>query len=204
MQMNEWSINSLKAFESDIAESFNRGEIKFPVHLSDGNEEALIKIFKDVKVTDWVFCSWRSHYQCLLKGVKPEELTSAIKNGRSIALSFLKHKIFSTAIVGGQLPIAVGMALAIKEAGNGEHVWCFVGDMTSESGIAQSSITFATNFNLPITFIIEDNGKSVLTDTRKTWNSELLRYEINSNPKVISFKYESKYPHAGAGVRVQF
>ena len=132
MRMNEWNIDSLKAFESDIAESFNRGEIKFPVHLSDGNEEALIKIFKDVKVTDWVFCSWRSHYQCLLKGVKPEELTSAIKNGQSIALSFLEHKIFSTAIVGGQLPIAVGMALAIKEAGSGEHVWCFVGDMTSE------------------------------------------------------------------------
>ena len=129
---------------------------------------------------------------------------SAIKNGQSIALSFLEHKIFSTAIVGGQLPIAVGMALAIKEAGSGEHVWCFVGDMTSESGIAQSSITFATNFDLPITFIIEDNGKSVLTDTRKTWNSELLRYEINSNPKVVSFKYESKYPHAGAGMRVQF
>jgi len=204
MQMNEWNIESLKAYESEIAGSFNRGEIKFPVHLSDGNEEQLLKIFKNVAQSDWVFCSWRSHYQCLLKGVDPKELSDAISSGRSIALSFLNYRIFSTAIVGGQLPIAVGMALALKEKKVDEHVWCFVGDMTSESGIAQSSIAFATNFDLPITFIIEDNGKSVLTDTRSTWNSELLRFEKFANSKVISFKYESKYPHAGAGVRVQF
>jgi pyruvate dehydrogenase E1 component alpha subunit len=204
MQMNEWNSESLKAYEAEIAESFNRGEIKFPVHLSDGNEEQLLRIFKNVSESDWVFCSWRSHYQCLLKGVDPKELSDAISRGRSIALSFLNCRVFSTAIVGGQLPIAVGMALAIKEKKVEEHVWCFVGDMTSESGIAQSSIAFATNFDLPITFIIEDNGKSVLTDTRSTWNSELLRFEKFANSKVISFKYESKYPHAGAGVRVQF
>lgn len=204
MQMNEWNSESLKAYEAEIAESFNRGEIKFPVHLSDGNEEHLLRIFKNVAESDWVFCSWRSHYQCLLKGVDPKELSDAISRGRSIALSFLNYRVFSTAIVGGQLPIAVGMALAIKEKKVEEHVWCFVGDMTSESGIAQSSIAFATNFDLPITFIIEDNGKSVLTDTRSTWNSELLRFEKFANSKVISFKYESKYPHAGAGVRVQF
>ena len=204
MQMNEWNIESLKSYEAEIAESFNRGEIKFPVHLSDGNEEHLLRIFKNVAESDWVFCSWRSHYQCLLKGVDPKELSDAISRGRSIALSFLNYRVFSTAIVGGQLPIAVGMALAIKEKKVEEHVWCFLGDMTSESGIAQSSIAFATNFDLPITFIIEDNGKSVLTDTRSTWNSELLRFEKFANSKVISFKYESKYPHAGAGVRVQF
>jgi pyruvate dehydrogenase E1 component alpha subunit len=204
MQMNEWNIESLKSYEAEIAESFNRGEIKFPVHLSDGNEEHLLRIFKNVAESDWVFCSWRSHYQCLLKGVDPKELSDAISRGRSIALSFINYRVFSTAIVGGQLPIAVGMALAIKEKKVEEHVWCFLGDMTSESGIAQSSITFATNFDLPITFIIEDNGKSVLTDTRSTWNSELLRFEKFANSKVISFKYESKYPHAGAGVRVQF
>ena len=204
MQMNEWNIESLKSYEAEIAESFNRGEIKFPVHLSDGNEEHLLRIFKNVAESDWVFCSWRSHYQCLLKGVDPKELSDAISRGRSIALSFLNYRVFSTAIVGGQLPIAVGMALAIKEKKVEEHVWCFLGDMTSESGIAQSSIAFATNFDLPITFVIEDNGKSVLTDTRSTWNSELLRFEKFANSKVISFKYESKYPHAGAGVRVQF
>jgi pyruvate dehydrogenase E1 component alpha subunit len=202
--MTIWTNSSLKAFESEIASYFNNGEIRYPVHLSDGNEDALIEIFANVKPQDWVFCSWRSHYQCLLKGVSADKLTRAIRSGRSIALCFPEHRIFSTAIVGGQLPISVGAALAIKQSGSSEHVWCFLGDMTSETGSAQSAITFAENLDLPITFVIEDNGVSVLTDTRKTWNSKQLRYEKNKSSKIVSFKYTSSYPHAGAGVRVQF
>ena len=76
--------------------------------------------------------------------------------------------------------------------------------MTSETGIAQTSIRYAETHDLPITFVIEDNGLSVLTDTRKVWASTSLRYEEMKSLKVVSFKYKSKYPHAGAGVRVQF
>ena len=56
-------------FEEDIANSFNQGLIKAPIHLYDGNEEEILQIFKEVNEEDWIFCSWRSHYQCLLKGV---------------------------------------------------------------------------------------------------------------------------------------
>ena len=202
--MKNWTVALLKEFEDDIANSFNNGEIRSPVHLSDGNEEALIQIFEGVSEDDWVFCSWRSHYQCLLKGVDPKELKSAICEGRSIALAFPDFRIFSSAIVGGQLPIALGVALAIKRQNGKERVWCFLGDMTSETGMAQSTIRYAHNYNLPITFVVENNGLSVLTDTRKVWNSPRLRYEENESPMVISFDYKSKYPHAGAGVRVQF
>jgi len=202
--MNKWTVELLKEFEEDIANSFNKGEIRSPVHLSDGNEEALIQVFKEIKEGDWVFCSWRSHYQCLLKGVDPIDLKAAIYEGRSIALAFPDFKIFSSAIVGGQLPIALGAALAIKKKNGNEKVWCFLGDMTSETGMAQSTIKYASNHELPITFIVENNGLSVLTDTRKVWNSEKLRYEESTSPQIISFDYKSKYPHAGAGVRVQF
>ena len=202
--MNNWTVASLREFENDIANSFNNGEIRSPVHLSDGNEEALIQIFQDVEEKDWIFCSWRSHYQCLLKGVDPKDLKSAIYDGRSIALAFPDFRIFSSAVVGGQLPIALGVALAIKRSNGKEKVWCFLGDMTSETGMAQSTIRYAYNFDLPITFVVENNGLSVMTDTRKVWNSHRLRYEENESPMVISFDYKSKYPHAGAGVRVQF
>jgi len=202
--MDDWTVELLKEFESEIANAFNKGEIRSPIHLSDGNEQALIRIFEDIKDSDWVFCSWRSHYQCLLKGVAPKDLKSAIYEGRSIALAFPDFKIFSSAIVGGQLPIALGVALAIKMQNGGERVWCFLGDMTSETGMAQSTIRYAHNYDLPITFIVENNGLSVLTDTRKVWNSASLRYEEIVSPMVISFDYKSKYPHAGAGVRVQF
>ena len=202
--MKKWTVELLKEFEEEIANSFNMGKIRSPIHLSDGNEEALIQIFEEIKEGDWVFCSWRSHYQCLLKGVDPADLKTAIYEGRSIALAFPDFKIFSSAIVGGQLPIALGAALAIKRKSSSEKVWCFLGDMTSETGMAQSTIRYARNHELPITFIIENNGLSVLTDTRYVWNSESLRYEELDSPMIISFDYKSKYPHAGAGVRVQF
>jgi pyruvate dehydrogenase E1 component alpha subunit len=202
--MQEWTEEKLKNFEEKIASIFNAGEIRAPVHLSDGNELELLSIFKEIQEQDWVFCSWRSHYQCLLKGVSPEDLEFAIRDGRSIALSFPDHNIYSSAIVGGQISLAVGAAMAAKRKNSNAHIWCFIGDMTSETGVAQSAFRYSIAFDLPITFIIEDNGISVLTETRKVWNVKQLRYEENLSPKIRSFKYKSKYPHAGAGVRVQF
>jgi TPP-dependent pyruvate/acetoin dehydrogenase alpha subunit len=202
--METWTTQSLKAYEEKIAELFNNGKIRAPVHLSDGNEDSLIEIFKEVKDEDWIFCSWRSHYQCLLKGVKPEELELEIIAGKSIALCFPNYNIYSSAIVGGQIPIAVGAAIALKRSKDKGHVWCFMGDMTSETGMAQTAIRYSEKHNLPITFIVEDNGISVLTETRKVWNTATLRFEENSNSTVRSFKYKSKYPHAGAGKRVEF
>ncbi len=202
--MGKWNVSELKAFESEIAEIFNRGEIRAPVHLSDGNEIPLIKIFEEIRDQDWVICSWRSHYQCLLKGVPSEELKLAIMEGRSISLSFAKYRVFSSAIVGGQLPIAVGAAFAEKIKNSGSKVWCFLGDMTAETGMAQTCIRYSLQHELPINFIIEDNGISVLTETRRVWNSELLSFERSLPGNVQTFQYVSKYPHAGAGVRVQF
>jgi TPP-dependent pyruvate/acetoin dehydrogenase alpha subunit len=59
----------LIAFETDIAECFNRGQIRAPIHLYHSNESRMIEIFRDINEADWVLCSWRNHYQCLLKGV---------------------------------------------------------------------------------------------------------------------------------------
>jgi len=200
----KWTIKSLKNFESEIADIFNSGKIKAPVHLSDGNEEDLIDVFKNVSSLDWVLCSWRSHYQSLLKGVPAEQVKNEIISGRSISLCFPEYRVFSSAIVGGHVSISVGIAMAEKNNNSKNHVWCFLGDMTSETGVAQTSIRYAQTHDLPITFVIEDNGLSVLTDTRNVWASSRLRYEEIKNSKVVSFKYKSKYPHAGAGVRVQF
>ena len=66
------------------------------------------------------------------------------------------------------------------------------------------SIKYAINFNLPIIFIIEDNNLSVCSDTRKVWGSRKLSFEYIKSNKVIIYKYKNSYPHAGAGVRVQF
>ena len=191
-------------FEEDIAKLFNEGKIKAPVHLYHGNEDIIINIFKKIKSEDWVFCTWRSHYQCLLKGVPENKVKEEILLGRSISLCFPNYNIYSSAMVGGSVPIAVGTALSLKLQNSKKKVFCFMGEMTSESGIVHECVKYSRNFKLPIHFIIEDNEKSVCTDTRKAWNQKKLSYEGKSDKYVTYYHYKLKYPHAGAGKRVQF
>jgi|TARA_B100000767_G_scaffold272858_1_gene301497 pyruvate dehydrogenase E1 component alpha subunit len=191
-------------FEDDIASIFNRGLIRAPIHLYSNNENFLIKFFKRVKKNDWVFCTWRSHYQCLLKGVPKRKVKKEILDGKSISLCFPEHKVYSSAIVGGILPIALGMAVSLQRKKSKNKVFCFIGDMTSESGIAHEVIKYSRNKKLPIHFIVEDNSKSVCTDTRIAWSQKKLTYENISDKYVTYYKYRLKYPHAGAGKRVQF
>lgn len=191
-------------FENEMIACFERGEIKAPLHLSKGNEKQLIEIFKNIGPNDWVCGSWRSHYHCLLKGVPPEELKDAILDGRSIGLCFPKQKVITSAIVGGIMPIALGIAWAIKKwnddspyTPSNEKVWCFIGDMSAESGIAHESMKYAFGHKLPVEWIIEDNGYSVGTKTADTWKTSWQwvgkRYE-----------YELGVPHVGTGKWVAF
>lgn len=198
-----YTEKDLIEFEEDIAECFNNALIKAPIHLYYGNEKQMINIFKNVKSKDWVFCTWRSHYQCLLKGVPPDIIKQDILDGKSITLCYSDYKIYSSAIVGGNIPIATGLALDIKRNGGYNHVWCFVGDMASETGTFFENWKYSINHDLPITFIIENNGKSVCTDTLKTWNADNLFF-ANETRKIIYYNYENKYPHAGSGKRIQF
>jgi len=202
-----FSKEELIAFETEMATCFDDAMIRAPVHLYNGNEDEIIRVFEDNDIgpDDWVLCSWRSHYQCLLKGVPPEELKEAILQGRSISLCFAKQRVLSSGIVTGVLPIATGIAIDIKRKGGTNKVYCFMGDMTSETGVTHECIKYARNHELPIRFIIEDNGKSVCTDTRATWNQEKLTYEDINDEYITYYRYTlDKYPHAGAGIRVQF
>jgi pyruvate dehydrogenase E1 component alpha subunit len=201
--MTNLPAQDLIDFEREIADLFNAKKIKAPVHLYSGGEEELIAIFKNVHPQDWVLCSWRSHYQCLLKGVPPDELRAKILAGHSIALCFPEYNVLSSALVGGVLPIAVGLAMGLQRRDQSARVHCFLGDMTVETGIAHESIKYALNHDLPVHFHVEDNGLSVCTDTKKAWGTHLTRFTVNA--KIDRFSYTpGRYPHAGAGERVQF
>jgi pyruvate dehydrogenase E1 component alpha subunit len=194
-------------FENDIADCFDNAQIRAPVHLYNGNEEQMIEVFQknNIGEEDWVLGSWRSHYQCLLKGVPKEDLKKAILQGRSISLCFSEQRVLCSGIVTGVVPIALGIALDIKRRHGKNKVYCFMGEMTSETGVAHECIKYARNHKLPIHFIIEDNGKSVCTDTRATWGMDKLTYEDKNDEYVTYYRYKlEKYPHAGAGKRVQF
>tara|TARA_R110001592_G_scaffold211989_3_gene464147 strand:+ start:534 stop:1142 length:609 start_codon:yes stop_codon:yes gene_type:complete len=201
--ITNYTKEELIDFETDIAECFNNAQIKAPVHLYDGNEEQMIEIFEKVKSKDWVFCTWRSHYQCLLKGVPPDQMKKDILDGKSITLCYPEYNIYSSAIVTGTIPIATGTALDIKRKGTDEHVWCFVGDMASETGSFFENWKYSVNHDLPITYVIENNGKSVCTNTHKTWGTDELFFAKETR-KIIYYEYNTKYPHAGAGKRIEF
>jgi len=201
--MKNYTEQELIDFETEIGECFNNGMIKAPVHLYSGNEAQIIDIFKNVNDDDWVFCTWRSHYQCLLKGVPKDRLRQDILDGKSITLCYPDLNIYSSAIVTGSIPISVGVALDKKLKNEPGHVWCFVGDMASETGTFFENWKYAVNHDLPVTFVVEDNNKSVCTNTRKVWNASEI-YFSESKPKVLYYQYQSKYPHAGAGKRIQF
>ena len=197
-------------FETEVKERYEAGEISAPVHLSSNNEEQLIKIFEDVNEDDWVFSSWRNHYHALLHGIPRDTLMDLIVRGKSMSVYSKEPKFYSSAIVGGIIPIALGTAKALKMKqddtlnknyyrDNKRKVWCFIGDMTFESGIFYESYKYAKNFDLPLQFVVEDNNLSTNTPVDETWGG---KQEVPSD--IIYYKYKSDYPHHGTGNWVLF
>lgn len=191
---------TLKEFEAKIAFDFDSARIRAPVHLAGGNEEQLIAIFQNIKEEDWVLVQWRSHYHCLLKGVPEDKLHEDILAGRSITLCYPEYRVLSSAIVGGILPIGIGLAMAAKRNNRNEVIWCFVGDMTATTGMFHECFRYANWQGLPIEFVVEDNGLSVCTNTIDAWGNNSI---ANFNGYHI-YEYKLPFPHSGAGKRVQF
>lgn len=204
----------LQEFEARIGAWFEAGQIRAPVHLSGDNEEALMEIFQEYRPGDWIFSTWRNHYHWLLSGRNPAELERQIRAGDS--MSVFGERFFTSSIVGGIAPIALGVALALKlkrqgaakekpssttEADDSQEsscrVWCFLGDMAAAGGLATECIRYAEGHDLPIRFVIEDNGLSVTTETAKAWGAQ-------GQKKTGRYQYRRKYPHAGTGKYVVF
>ena len=189
-------------FEDDIKKIYETGKIRGPIHLSRGNEDFLIKIFKKINnKNDWVFSSWRNHYHALLKGIPEKTLKKRILEGRSMGVCFKKYNFYSSSIVGGSLSIALGLALSLKKKKSKAKVWCFIGDMTAETGVFHECYKYSINFDLPINFIIEDNNLSTNTPTDKAWKK---KSNFLNKRNIIYYKYKRVLPHHGTGSWVLF
>jgi TPP-dependent pyruvate/acetoin dehydrogenase alpha subunit len=192
--------SDLISFEIGLSEAFKARSIPGPIHLSGGNEKPLISLFKGINPGDWVFSTYRSHYHALLHGVPPDEVRAQIMAGRSMNLSFPEHRFFSSAIVGGCLPIAVGVAAGIARRRGRERVWCFVGDMAASLGAFHDAVQYAWGHKLPVQFVVEDNGVACDTPTEETWG---VTRKIEA-PNVTRYSYQRTWPHVGVGEWVQF
>jgi pyruvate dehydrogenase E1 component alpha subunit len=180
-------------FESSIAELYRDCKLPFLFHLSGGNEDQLIEIFKEIKDGDYVLSTHRNHYHALLHGIPAETLRERILNGRSMFIYDRKRNFFTSAIIGGTSAIAAGIALALKRKKSNQKVWCFVGDGTEDNGHLFEAARYVEGFDLPCTFVIEDNNRSVTTSSDERWGKA-------RNPAwfkcVRKYTYDITWPHA--------
>ncbi len=199
--------DDLVSFEKEIADIFAAGRIRAPVHLRAGREEHLIRIFQEngINDEDYVFGYWDSHELALLKGVPREQLKEAILEGKSISLCFPEHRILCSGIVGSLMGTAAGVAWALKRQSQKGRVFIFCGDMASETGIFFESVKYACNFDLPVIFVVCDNGLSVMTDTREVWGDPEPWFKgTKFEKKIIYFRYVNAFPHSGLGRLIKF
>jgi len=193
------TAQDLIRFEDSVRDSYEEGLIRGPIHLAKNNEKELIEIFQYINKDDWVFAAWRNHYHALLHGIDPEKLFQSICEGKSMGTNNVNPNFYASSIVGGIIPIALGTALALKTKNSDRKVWCFIGDMTMETGAFHEAYKYSENFDLPIQWVVEDNDMSVHTPTVMAWGK---KQEIPKN--VIYYKYDMEYPHHGTGKWVNF
>jgi len=185
----------LIATENEVKALWLDGQLPFLTHLdqsSDGSLEQFLCDFfhSDVKPTDWVLGSHRSHLIFQLHG--GTDLVEQVKRGRSM---FLHGPHFLTsAIVAGVASIAVGIALAIERRGGDERVFVFGGDGQENHGHWQEAVVYSWQKGLRITWVILDNDSSCGVTKKERNGSDRLMHWPNN---VVRFSYKLANPHAG-------
>lgn len=197
--MNYKTAEELIAFEERVKALFADGQLPFLIHLCGGNEAELIRLFSDAKEGDWFFSTHRSTYHALLAGVPESRLMDLIRDGRSMFVFDFARNFYSSSVLAGCCAIACGVAWEQKRKGSGNHVWCFLGDGAAEEGHFYEALLYATGWDLPVTFVLEDNNRSVDTDIPKRRGPMHSHFHMQC-PKLLRYSYEPTFPHGGAGL----
>jgi TPP-dependent pyruvate/acetoin dehydrogenase alpha subunit len=184
-------------FEKKICDIFETGELPFLIHMSGGNEDQLIEIFEQISDKDYVFASHRSHYHYLLKGGSEADLERIIRNGDSMFIFEKKLQFFTSSILAGTCGIAAGVALSFHLRKMSNKVWCFLGDGAEDEGHFYEAAKFVESLNLPCTFIIEDNDRSVVANKEQRGSTA----HLTCFKCVKRYQYNPTYPHGGTGTK---
>jgi pyruvate dehydrogenase E1 component alpha subunit len=187
-------------FEKKIAALYDDGNLPYLCHLSGGNEDQLIEIFKDIKPGDYVFSTHRNHYHALLHGIPPDELEAKIMAGKSMFVFDRERNFFSSSIVAATPAIAAGVAWALRRKGSDQHVWCFIGDGAEDEGHFYEAARYVDGMDLPCTFIIEDNDRNV-SASKLERRGPMSESTLSFYPRHIRrYNYTPTYPHGGTGM----
>ena len=173
----------IRMVEEKIAELYSEQQMRCPVHLSIGQEGVAAGVCAALDKDDTVMSGHRAHAHYLAKGgdlkkmiaeVYGKETGCCLGRGGSMHLIDLAANFKgSTPIVGGTIPVALGLAWASKMRGENAVSVIFLGEGTTEEGVFHESINFADLHKLPILFVCENNLYSVYTplDERQSGRS---------------------------------
>ena len=165
------SMRRIRRFEEVTAEIYPSDRIKSPIHLAIGQEQLAVAVCDLLEPGDWVAGSYRSHAMYLAKGGAMPALMaemygkatgcSAGKGGSMHVIATARGVIGTSAVVGSQIPVAAGYALAAKRAGRGGVVAVFLGDGATEEGCFYETLNFAALHRLPLLLVVENNGLAI-------------------------------------------
>lgn len=157
----------IRRFEEKCAELYSAGKIRGFLHLYIGEEAVAVGAMAALSADDNVVATYREHGHALARGLSPSSVmaemlgkSSGCSRGRggSMHLFSLAHRFYGGhAIVGGGLPVAVGLALADSMLGQERVTACFFGDGAVDEGEFHESMNLAALWRVPVLFICENN-----------------------------------------------
>lgn len=157
----------IRRFEEKSAELYSLGKIRGFLHLYNGEEAVAVGALQSLTPEDAVVANFREHGQALARGLPMGSLMAELygkangcSRGRGGSMHFFdtsRRFYGGLAIVGGGLPLAVGLALADKMQGRSRVTACFFGDGAVAEGEFHESLNLAALWQLPVLFLCENN-----------------------------------------------
>lgn len=168
----------VRRFEERTAQSYQQAKIGGYCHLNLGEEATVVGLGAAMRRTDYLFTNYREHGYALAKGIAPGRVMAELY-GRSTGTSkgwggsmhmydTQTRLLGGYAIVGGQVPLAIGAALAIDYRGDDDVVVCQMGEGTTNIGAFHESLNLAALWNLPIVFLVINNHTGMGTSVEKS------------------------------------
>lgn len=181
-------IARIRRVEERVAAIYPTDKIKSPIHLSIGQEAVAVGICDALRADDTVSGTYRGHATYLAKGGDLNAMLAemygkvggcARGKGGSMHLVGLEQGILGcSAVVGSNVPVAAGYALALKRRGRGQMVACFYGDGASEEGGVYETLNFAALHKLPILFVCENNFLAIHEPLNRRWAADRLTERV--------------------------
>ncbi|UOK70414.1 thiamine pyrophosphate-dependent dehydrogenase E1 component subunit alpha [Ancylobacter polymorphus] len=162
------TMRTIRDFEERLHVEFAKGDIPGFVHLYAGEEACATGIMMHLTDIDRIASTHRGHGHCIAKGVDVHEMMGEIygkvtgccrgKGGSMHIADLSKGMMGANGILGAGAPLICGAGLAAKFRGDGGVGLTFFGDGAANQGTVLESMNLAAIWNLPVVFVVENNG----------------------------------------------